>query len=103
MAASFFFGASILVACFVSSLPHPARAQAVSGFNFCAPPHRPACVSENSSKIAANACDEEIKSYIATVFRYRECLETESERAVRESNEVIDQWRCRQSGERCKH
>lgn len=80
----------------------PASSQAPPGFDFCAPPFRPPCVSDPSNKTSADACDREVKAYIATVFRYRECLDTESQRAVRESNDVIDHWRCRQSGERCR-
>lgn len=83
------------------SAPDSAYAQSSTGFTFCAAPHRPACVSANANELSAEACDLEVKSYIAMVFRYRECLEAESERAVRESNDVIDHWRCRQTGERC--
>ncbi len=50
---------------------------------------------------AAEACGREVELYIASVFHYRECLARESERVIRELNDVIDHWRCRERGERC--
>jgi len=50
----------------------------------------------------AEACGREVEAYIASVFHYRECLSRESERVIRESNDVIDSWRCRERGERCR-
>lgn len=93
---------SLAIAIAFSTLPAPVYSQAASGFNFCVAPPRPACVFETSNR-AAGACDREVEAYVGVVFRYRECLEAESERAVRESNDVIDHWRCRQNGERCRN
>lgn len=73
--------------------------QAAPGFTFCATPEPPACV--DAAK-AAPACDAEVEAYIARVFRYRECLAREMERAVAQSNDVIDGWRCRRFNERCR-
>jgi hypothetical protein len=80
----------------------PVAPQPMSGFNLCVPPTRPSCVFDPSSKPSPDGCEREVTAYIQTVFRYRECLEKQSERAVRESNDVIDHWRCRKSGERCR-
>lgn len=76
-----------------------ARPQAAPGFTFCAAPEPPACVA---AARAAPACDAEVEAYITRVFRYRECLARETERAVSQSNDVIDGWRCRRFNERCR-
>lgn len=78
----------------------PAFAQASAGFNLCVQPGHPSCVFMPGRP--AEACDREVEAYIAAVFHYRDCLAKESERAIRESNDVIDHWRCRERGERCQ-
>lgn len=80
----------------------PTGSLAASGFDFCASPYQPECVFAQVNGATAGACEREVTAYIRAVFRYRECLETESQRVVRESNDLIDHWRCRQSGERCR-
>jgi hypothetical protein len=79
--------------------PVAAEAQAAPGFTFCPAPEPPACVAAPK---AAPACDAEVEAYVARVFRYRECLARETERAVAQSNDVIDGWRCRRFNERCR-
>lgn len=83
----------------VAGWPSAARPQAAPGFTFCAAPEPPSCVAAAK---AAPACDQEVEAYITRVFRYRECLARETERAVAQSNDVIDGWRCRRMGERCR-
>lgn len=70
------------------------------GFAYCAPPTPPACVGKDAANEAA--CDAEVQAFVATVFRYRECLEAESERAVREANDVIETWKCRTGKRDCR-
>jgi len=92
-----------------SSIAQQARAQMLPavdappapGFTFCAAPFKPACVVKRG-KTRGESCEERVKFYIASVFRYRECLEAEMERSVRESNDLLDIWRCRQKGARCR-
>jgi hypothetical protein len=72
------------------------------GFTYCAPPYRPPCVAETVQGKSMSACDEEAQAYIASVFRYRECLEAESERAVREANETVEAWKCKRSRKECR-
>lgn len=69
------------------------------GFDFCAPPLWPACVDAPE---ATAACDSEVQRFIATVFKYRACLEKESERAVREANDAIEAWKCRTGKLKCR-
>ncbi len=75
----------------------------VRGFAYCAPPLRPACIETSVSALAMAACDEEVQLFTRTVFRYRECLEREMERAVREANEAIEAWRCRRDKTKCRN
>ncbi|MFO1104121.1 MAG: hypothetical protein U1E20_14600 [Methylocystis sp.] len=78
-------------------------AQDVRGFSYCAPPSRPACVETSVSALAMAACDEDVQLYRRMVFGYRECLEREMERAVREANDAIEAWRCRRDKTKCRH
>ncbi|BBU62649.1 hypothetical protein MSC49_25840 [Methylosinus sp. C49] len=82
------------------TIPEAAYPQAAPGFNLCVQPGSPPCVFMPGR--AAEACGAEVEAYIASVFHYRECLSKESERAIRESNDIIDHWRCRERGERCR-
>jgi hypothetical protein len=80
----------------------PAQDERIPGFTLCVPPYAPPCV-DNAPKGRANAaCDEELRIYIETVFHYRECLTFEMERAIRESNDVIDRWKCRKAVGKCR-
>ncbi|MGD9656163.1 MAG: hypothetical protein AB7U61_00750 [Methylocystis sp.] len=74
----------------------------VRGFAYCAPPLRPACIETSVSALAMAACDEEVQLFTRMVFRYRECLEREMERAVREANDAIEAWRCRRDKTKCR-
>ena len=73
------------------------------GFFFCAAPYVPRCIEKTAKPKASNVCEREMQVYIQSVFRYRECLAIEMERAVRESNEVIDAWKCRNTSSACRN
>jgi hypothetical protein len=75
----------------------------VRGFSYCAPPSRPDCIETSVSALAMAACDEDVQLFKRMVFRYRECLEREMERAVREANDVIEAWRCRRDKTKCRN
>lgn len=81
----------------------PLVAQAFRGFNYCAPPSPPACIETSAAALAMAACDEEVQLFTKMVFRYRECLERETERAVREANDAIEAWRCRLDKTKCRN
>jgi hypothetical protein len=89
-----------LILASVSALPDPSIAQgAQKGFDFCAPPLAPGCINAPAAK---DACETEVQVFIKTVFRYRACLERESERAVREANDTLEAWKCRTGVLRCR-
>jgi hypothetical protein len=73
--------------------------EAPSGFDFCAPPLRPACIDAPST---IDDCENEVQAFIATVFKYRLCLERRTERAVREANEALQDWKCRTGKLKCR-
>jgi hypothetical protein len=81
----------------------PLAAQAIRGFTYCAPPARPSCIERSAAALAMAACDEEMQLFTKMVFRYRECLERETERAVREANDAIEIWRCRLDETKCRN
>jgi hypothetical protein len=83
----------------LAAWPTTALPQAAPGFTLCVMPQPPACAL--AAKAVA-ACDAEVEAYVGLVFRYRECLARETERAVAQSNDVIDGWRCKRLGERCR-
>lgn len=85
------------------SYAQPLAAQAFRGFTYCAPPTRPACIETSVAALAMAACDEEVQLFTKMVFRYRECLERETERAVREANAAIEAWRCRLDESKCRN
>ncbi|HEY8124700.1 MAG TPA: hypothetical protein VIF88_04685 [Methylocystis sp.] len=85
------------------SYAQPLAAQAIRGFTYCAPPSRPACIETSVAALAMAACDEEVQLFTKMVFRYRECLERETERAVREANDAIEIWRCRLDETKCRN
>jgi hypothetical protein len=72
---------------------------APSGFDFCAPPLRPACIEAPSS---IEDCENEVQAFTATVFKYRACLERQTERAVRNANEALQDWKCRTGKLKCR-
>jgi hypothetical protein len=85
-------------------LPPEERKDArIPGFDYCPPPHPPGCMEATAETKSPTECDEDVQIYIQTVFAYRECLALETERSVRESNNVIDRWKCKKTGsKRCR-
>ena len=67
------------------------------GFTLCVAPRPPNCVDGPGKSNAAEVCEPRVQAYIVNVFRYRECLEAESERQVRRANEVVNEMKCRRS------
>jgi glycine/D-amino acid oxidase-like deaminating enzyme len=72
------------------------------GFSLCVAPLPPPCVETTKKIKPGSVCDQNVKAYIGAMFQYRECHNQEVERAVRESNDVIDRWKCRQGLEGCR-
>lgn len=95
-------GATLVAAATLSHQPLLA-AQDVRGFGYCAPPARPPCIETSVAALAMAACDEEVQLFRRMVFHYRECLEREAERAVREANDAIEAWRCRLDTTKCRN
>ena len=64
-------------------------------WGYCPPPYPPDCVDtlRKNPETSAN-CEREVEAYVASVFNYRACLASESERAVREANHVTQNLRC---------
>lgn len=73
------------------------------GFTHCAPPFRPLCIDSAQAEDDVIACEIEVQAFIATVFKYRECLERETERAVRDANDAIETWKCRSGKSQCRN
>lgn len=94
----FSFAAAALA--MIATVAPEARAGAMTrGFTFCAVPSRPACVDRDGADPAS--CEIEVQAFVAMVFRYRECLAEETERAVRDANDVIEAWKCRTGKKDC--
>ncbi|MEF3366244.1 hypothetical protein V3H18_06790 [Methylocystis sp. 9N] len=87
---------------FGSAAP-PAEAESFSGFTYCSPPPRPACIERARAEAEMAACDDQMRIYTTMVFKYRECLEREMERAVSDANEAIGAWRCRSDKTKCRN
>lgn len=65
------------------------------GLGYCAPPYPPQCArSIVEGHPASAACERDVDSYVAAVFRYRACLANEMERAVREANTTVQAAKC---------
>ena len=67
------------------------------GFSFCASPFPPSCVDADSaydSSARLKNCQDEISRYVASVLTYRACMQTETERAILETNTVVDRFKC---------
>ncbi|MGJ0395041.1 MAG: hypothetical protein ACR65U_02265 [Methylocystis sp.] len=95
-------GIALAVAAAFPAQPLPAAPE-VRGFSYCAPPARPGCIETSRSALAMAACDEDVQLFTRMVFRYRECLGREMERAVREANDAIEAWRCRRDKTKCRN
>jgi hypothetical protein len=92
--------AAALIFASASAWPGVSGAQeAQRGFNFCAPPLRPACIDAPTVK---EACETEVQAFIKFVFKYRGCLEKETERVVREANDSLEAWKCRTGALKCR-
>ena len=93
---------SRLIGVFVCFWPRLLAAEPSPGFAYCAPPSPPNCVGEPSKPSSPTDCEAQVQAYVASVFRFRECLDAESEREVRRANEILEQWRCKRSGKACR-
>lgn len=82
---------------------YPAAAEPSPGFTYCVAPFPPDCVKAPVRSDSHDECETRVQAYVASVFRFRECVEAESEREVRRANEVLDQWRCKGSRKECQH
>jgi len=64
---------------------------------FCASPVPPSCLREPSAYADAGvaaACQQNVQRYVRSVFLYRQCLNAEMERAVRQANMAIVRHKC---------
>jgi hypothetical protein len=69
---------------------------------YCAPPYPPACVGARVKEPKARtSCEQDAEAYVADVFKYRDCLTKEMERAVREANKVIQTLKCPKDARFC--
>ncbi|HYA80399.1 MAG TPA: hypothetical protein VED87_05670 [Methylocystis sp.] len=72
-----------------------------SGFAFCVAPAPPACIDVARTKPERTACEKLVSVCVRSVYQYRACLEAETQRAVLQSNDALDRWRCRRNGAPC--
>ncbi len=86
--------AGVLISSFLAVSPVSA-----GGFDYCAPPLRPACVDAAEPP---DSCERDVQAFIRSVFKYRGCLEKESERAVREANDALEAWKCYTGALKCR-
>ena len=82
-----------------AAAPEADAGETTRGFTYCAPPTRPGCVDRGKADPAL--CEIEVQAFVAMVFKYRECLAMETERAVRDANDVIEAWKCRTGKKDC--
>ena len=77
----------------------------MEGFRFCAAPVAPECIAaERAYRDAAQtrACEQDVARFVASAFAYRACLQREVQRAVLETNETVDRFKCGvAAGRRC--
>jgi hypothetical protein len=67
------------------------------GFGFCPAPPPPACVDDVKAYAdgpVMKDCQEKVSRYVASVFAYRTCLLRETQRAVLETNTMLDRFKC---------
>ena len=88
-------GAGLLLA--ANFLGAPGAGEPSPGFTLCVAPRPPDCVDAPGKSDSLEECERRVRGYIANVFRYRECLESETERQVRRANETLDKFKCKQS------
>jgi hypothetical protein len=71
-------------------------------WGYCAPPYPPACVAAPAKEAKARkSCEQATETYVADVFKYRDCLSKEMQRAVLEVNKVIQTVKCRKDARFC--
>ena len=71
-------------------------------WGYCAPPYPPACVGAPAKEAKARkSCEQATEAYVAEVFKYRDCLSKEMQRAVLEVNTVIQTVKCRKDAHLC--
>jgi hypothetical protein len=78
----------------------PATSEASAGFDYCAPPYRPACVDDPRTYAdgkAQKSCEDETSRYVSSVFKYRDCMYAQIERAIRGTNEAVSTMKCREA------
>ena len=85
-------GAGLLIA--ANFFGSPGAEQPSPGFTLCVAPRPPDCVDAPGKSNSVEECERRVRGYIANVFRFRQCIEAESEREVRRANEVLDKWKC---------
>ena len=87
---------------FAGLYSYPVSAEPGPGFTYCVAPYPPDCVKKPLNSESHDDCETSVQAYVASVFRFRECIEAESEREVRRANEVLEQWRCKVSRMECR-
>ena len=70
-------------------------------FLFCSEPREPSCVDGNGyfdDEDQFNGCKSEVENYIGDVKTYTACLTDEHDKAVKQSNDIIEKFNCRAAG-----
>jgi hypothetical protein len=97
MSAQLRFGRTLALLILVSPPVDAGSSELRIGFGFCSVPFKPACVDADSAyntDARTKACQEEVTLYVNTVIAYRACLLREMERAVLETNNILDRFKC---------
>ena len=91
----------VLPMCLAWALPayaNGARPLDVDHFDYCAPPVRPACVSNpltfQTPRLIV-ACNGEMQRFVSYVSLYRECKYGEIEKVLRRTNAAVSLFKCR--------
>ena len=81
-----------------SSVRADAAQEDVFSFGYCAPPILlPKCIDAEQTDAKPDsvaACQQEVTRYVKFVLAYRDCLIRESERAILQTNKVLDRFKC---------
>jgi len=75
----------VLAASILSSTP---ESQSASSFNLCVHPYRPTCIEDVTG---GEACEQQVKAFVAAMAVYRSCLFKEAQRSIEEINDILDQ------------
>ena len=70
-------------------------------WGYCAPPYPPSCVGKQLNGEAHKSCEQSVEVYKASVFTYRNCLVSEMQRAVLETNNVLNALKCSKDKRLC--